>query len=69
MKRAKIKREIQILETLRGHPRIVELLDYVVDPSTRTPAINMEYIRNVEFRTLYPMLTKEDIRIYIHQIL
>ena len=69
MKRAKIKREIQVLETLRGHPRIVTLLDYVVDPSTRTPAIVMEYVRNVEFRTLYPMLSKEDIRRYIHQIL
>jgi len=39
VKRSKIKREIQILETLKGHPYIVTLLDYVVDPSTKTPSI------------------------------
>ena len=41
----------------------------MVDPSTKTPAIVMEYVRNVEFRTLYPMLTKDTIRLYIWQIL
>lgn len=69
VKRSKIKREIQVLETLRGHPFIVTLLDYVCDPSTKTPAIIMEFVRNVDFRTLYPMLTKDDIRLYIWQIL
>lgn len=39
VKRAKIKREIQVLEVLNGHPFIVSLFDYVVDPSTKTPAI------------------------------
>ena len=29
----------------------------------------MEYVRNVDFRTLYPMLNKDDIRSYIYQIL
>jgi casein kinase II subunit alpha len=29
----------------------------------------MEYVRNVEFRTLYPLLTKSDIKLYIWQIL
>lgn len=28
-----------MLETLSGHPYIVTLFDYVVDPSTKTPAI------------------------------
>ena len=39
VKRAKIKREIQVLETLNGHPYVVSLQDYVVDPSTKTPSI------------------------------
>lgn len=69
VKRAKIKREIQVLEVLNGHPFIVSLFDYVVDPSTKTPAIVMEYVRNIEFRTLYPMLSKDDIKLYIWQIL
>lgn len=29
----------------------------------------MEYVENVDFRTLYPLLTKEDIKLYIYQIL
>lgn len=29
----------------------------------------MEFVKNVEFRALYPMLLKEDIRVYIWQIL
>ena len=29
----------------------------------------MEFVKNVEFRALYPMLSKEDIRVYIWQIL
>lgn len=29
----------------------------------------MEYIENVDFRSLYPILTKEDIKLYIYQIL
>lgn len=69
MKRSKIKREIQVLELVKGHPFIVTLYDYVVDPSTKTPSIVMEYVRNVEFRTLYPMLTKDNIRLYVWQIL
>ena len=55
-----------MLETLKGNPYIVTLFDYVVDPSTRSPAIVMEFVRNVDFRTLYPMLNKEDIRLYIY---
>jgi serine/threonine protein kinase len=39
VKRSKIKREIQVLEVLNGHPFVVSLFDYVVDPSTKTPAI------------------------------
>jgi casein kinase II subunit alpha len=29
----------------------------------------MEYVRNVDYKTLYPILTREDIRLYIFQIL
>jgi casein kinase II subunit alpha len=69
VKRSKIKREIHILETLKGHPFIVSLQDYVCDPSTRTPAIIMDFVKNIDYKTLYPILTKDDIRLYIFQIL
>ena len=39
VKRAKIKREIKVLETLKGHPNIIEIADYVIDPSTKTPTL------------------------------
>jgi len=29
----------------------------------------MEYVENTDFRTLYPLLTKKDIKLYIYQIL
>eukprot|EP00347_Sterkiella_histriomuscorum_P013661 403363856 len=69
VKRAKIKREIKILETLKGHPYIINLLDYIVDPSTKTPTLILEYVECIDFRTLYPVLTKNDIKLYIYQIL
>ncbi|CDW86035.1 casein kinase ii subunit alpha [Stylonychia lemnae] len=80
VKRAKIKREIKVLETLKGHSNIIELVDYVVDPSTKTPSLVqflsitsfyqvLSYVEALDFRELYPILTKEDIKIYIYQIL
>ena len=35
MKKKKIKREIKILENLRGGPNIINLLDVVKDPVVR----------------------------------
>ena len=69
VRRAKIKREIKVLDTLKGCPNIIKLLDTVVDPSTLTPSLIMEYVNNEEWRTLYPLLAKEDIRYHIYQIL
>ena len=39
VKKTKIRREIKILETLRGGTNIIELLDVVRDPATKTPAL------------------------------
>ncbi len=39
VRRDKIKREIKIMETVKGHPNIVTLQDFVIDPSNRTPSI------------------------------
>ena len=50
VKKKKIKREIKILENLRGGTNIISLLDVVKDPISRTPAIIFEYVNNTDFK-------------------
>lgn len=69
VKKKKIKREIRILQNLCGGPNIVQLLDVVRDPQSKTPSLIFEYINNTDFKTLYPTLTDQDIRYYIFEIL
>lgn len=65
----KIKREIKILQNLRDGPNIIQLLDLVIEPETRTPSFIFELVNNVEHRTLYPRLTDLEVRFYIFQLL
>ena len=65
----KIKREIKILQNLKDGPNVVKLIDVVRDPSSKSPCIITEWINNVDYKTLFPTLTDEDIRYYIYQIL
>jgi len=39
VKKAKIRREIKILQTVKNGPNIVQLLNVVRDPATKTPAL------------------------------
>ncbi|XP_044763619.1 casein kinase II subunit alpha-like [Coccinella septempunctata] len=67
--RKKIKREIKILENLKGGVNIISLESVVKDPISKIPALIFENINNVEFKTLYPTLSDLDIRFYLHQLL
>jgi len=70
VKTKKIKREIKILQNLRGGgPNIITLLDIVKDPVSRTPALVFEHVNNVDFKQLYQTLTDYDIRYYMFEIL
>mmetsp|Transcript_11085 Transcript_11085/g.18572 ORF Transcript_11085/g.18572 Transcript_11085/m.18572 type:complete len:303 (+) Transcript_11085:247-1155(+) len=69
VKRMKVRREIHILENVRGGPFIIEMLNQVYDPSNKTPSIIFELVENKDFRQLWPLLTLEDIQTYILQIL
>jgi len=69
VKMLKVRREIRILDELRGGPFIIELRDKVMDPSNRTPSLVFEFIETTDFKDLYPQLTLEDIQTYILQIL
>ncbi|XP_078092986.1 casein kinase II subunit alpha isoform X3 [Mustelus asterias] len=69
VKKKKIKREIKILENLRGGPNIITLIDIVKDPVSRTPALVFEHVNNTDFKQLYQTLTDYDIRFYMYEIL
>ncbi|KAL6759458.1 casein kinase II catalytic subunit [Haematococcus lacustris] len=69
VKKKKIKREIKILQNLRGGPNIIQLLDIVRDPGSRTPSLIFEYVNNTDFKVLYPTLTDYDIRYYMFELI
>ena len=69
VKKKKIKREIKILQNLCGCTNIIQLLDVVRDPQSKTPSLIFEYINNTDFKVLYPTLTDWDIRYYIFELL
>jgi len=69
VKKKKIKREIKILENLRGGPNIISLLDVVKDPVSRTPALIFEHVNNIDFKTLYQQFADYDIRFYLYELL
>jgi len=69
VKRKKIKREVKILQNLSKGPNIIKLLAVVRDPLSKTPSLISEYINNLDFRTLYPILTDFDIRYYMYELL
>jgi serine/threonine protein kinase len=62
VKKKKIRREIKILQNLAGGPNVIQLLDVVRDPESKTPSLIFEYVNNQDFKTLYPTLTDYDIR-------
>jgi casein kinase II subunit alpha len=68
VKKSKIKREIKILQTLRGGPNVVKLYDVVRDTPTKTPALIFEHINNVDFKKLYPSFKDFDVRYYMYEI-
>ncbi|ORY42347.1 Pkinase-domain-containing protein [Rhizoclosmatium globosum] len=62
VKKKKIKREIKILQNLSGGINVIQLLDIVRDPMSKTPALVFEAV-------LYPKLTDLDVRFYINELL
>ncbi|OWA50431.1 Casein kinase II subunit alpha [Hypsibius exemplaris] len=69
VKKKKIKREIKILENLRGGTNVISLMAVVKDPVSRTPALVFEHVNNTDFKQLYQTLTDYDIRFYLFELL
>lgn len=69
VKKKKILRELKVLQNLHGGPNIVELLDVVRDPSSKTPSFIFEYVQASDFRTIFSTLSDYDVRYYIFEVL
>eukprot|EP00124_Ichthyophonus_hoferi_P004254 Ihof_evm3s448 gene=Ihof_evmTU3s448 len=69
VKKKKIKREILILQNVKGGTNIIELLDVVKDPLSGTPSLIFEHSNNIDFKVLYPTFTDYDNRYYIYELL
>ncbi|XP_055986217.1 casein kinase II subunit alpha-like [Sorex fumeus] len=65
----KIKREITVLENLRGGPNIITLLATVKRPQSETTALVFEYVNNTHYKKLYRTLTDFEIRFYTYELL
>ena len=69
VKKKKIKREIKILQNLRGGTNIIQLLDIVLDATAKIPSLIFEYVNSTDYKTLYPTLSDFDIRYYLFELL
>ena len=67
VRKNKIRREVKILELLQGGPNIVELVDVVRDPMTKTPAIVTEYASGTIASQMLDSL--DEIKFYMFELL
>ena len=69
VKKKKIRREIKILQNLCGGQNIIQLLDVVRDPQSKTPSLIFEHVDNTDFKELYHTFTDYDVRYYTFELL
>ncbi|XP_050300579.1 casein kinase II subunit alpha-like isoform X2 [Anthonomus grandis grandis] len=70
VRKKKIKREIKILECLRGGTNIIKLLSVVDIPGMNLTALVFEQlVISEDFKNIYLMLSEEDTRYYLYEIL
>mmetsp|Transcript_9138 Transcript_9138/g.13701 ORF Transcript_9138/g.13701 Transcript_9138/m.13701 type:complete len:369 (+) Transcript_9138:139-1245(+) len=69
VRKEKIKREIKILENLRGGDNIIRLIKKVKDPHSKVPSLIFEHVDAQDFKILYPTLKLVDIQYYMYQLL
>lgn len=69
VKHRKIKREIKILEVLRGGVNIIRLLAVINIDTLQMTALVFERIHNEDFKQIYLKLSEYDIRFYTYELL
>ncbi|KAK4873370.1 hypothetical protein RN001_015399 [Aquatica leii] len=69
VKKRKIKREIKILEVLRGGVNVIKLLGVINNDILNVTALVFEQINNVDFKHIYLQLSEFEIRFYLYELL
>ncbi|KAJ8975905.1 hypothetical protein NQ317_011376 [Molorchus minor] len=70
VRKRKIKREIKILDCLRGGTNIVKLLAVVNMPNTAHTALVFEQlVHNEDFKNIYLKLSEADARYYLYEVI
>lgn len=69
VKHRKIKREIKILEVLKGGVNIIRLLAVINVDNLQMTALVFERIHNEDFKQIYLKLSEYDIRYYTYELL
>ncbi|CAK72781.1 unnamed protein product (macronuclear) [Paramecium tetraurelia] len=69
VKKRKIRREIRILQILKGGTNIIDLYDVVRDENLKIPTLIFPYMENTDFRSMFPKLTDNDIKHYLFELL
>lgn len=67
VKEHRLRREIKILQHVKGGPNVVGLLEVVRDADTKTPCFVFEFVDAIGFRELQAAVSDADVRHYIYQ--
>ena len=54
---------------MKGGYNIVQLLDIIRDPASKTPSLVLEYNENIDHKILYKTFTDFDVRYYMYELL
>lgn len=65
----RLRREVKILQHVSGGPHIVQLLEVVRDPDTKTPTFVFDLVDAISFKDLQAQVADYDVRWYMHQLL
>lgn len=69
VKEHRLRREVKILQHVSGGPNIVQLLEVVRDPETKTPCFVFDLVNAISFKDLQASVTDLDVRYYVFQLL
>ncbi len=67
--RSRIKRELHIMNILKGGPNIVELMDVIESPKTNYTAFVFEFVNSTFWPDLRRVVTDYDVRYYMFEML
>ena len=54
---------------MKGGPNIINLRDILKDSASNNTILVLDFINNIDFRTLYPKFTDLEVRHYMYEVL